>query len=692
MEDIEIIEEKKHEEIERREPYSAPVEQTSQIHFSTKQFGRFKNILVFDTETTGVNPYKDELLQFSAVNGDGVPLLNSYIKPEKHSQWPDAQKVNNISPETVKDAPLFKDLKEQIQELIDKADLIVTYNGKFDMDFLQLNGIKVDPQKPHLDVMKAFAPLYGEKYKNGKPKNKKLVEAASFYGFDFKAHDSLGDSLATLKVGQKLYGNNFEKLTEEELNKFSIGKTIPASLEKYDKEYRHFIFRTGALAMQNPAILEQVKNEPFEKTLKSILRRSEAHPESGRLKNKLRYHLGRYVVDNNPELIESFTKKRIDRNAANEISENQENSPVLQGAQTLPDFTVQTKDGPRLYKDMKVVFQDSETNRFYLDNGKEKLILPAMTFKSIVSPESLHPQPEAFKDAEIAEESPAAVLGKTTLPEFSMITTKGIEVFKDLTVQKFNPAENSYTLSNGDTILTVTAETFKEINKPERYEKVFDENTPAYEKLIDSQYEAYFKQRDNTADNFIHNLSVYCRKEANSPLDALTISKEIISRMDKEEKEKTRLILKQMAREEETINQVLINTYYEAIKGIPLDRETILLKQSEDRIAKPFSDTISTNGALVDKDSKLKIGDTIKDMIFNVPKAFGTGKDRIFEDLTVISASKDGNNIILMDKNRSFYELPRDKVLEGYNKQQEKQHKAEMNQKRSNRIDVGWER
>ena len=109
-----------------------------------------------------------------------------------------------------------------------------------------------------------------------------------------------------------------------------------------------------------------------------------------------------------------------------------------------------------------------------------------MTFKSIVSPESLHPQPEAFKDAEIAEESPATVLGKTTLPEFSMITTKGIEIFKDLTVQKFNPAENSYTLSNGDTTLTVTAETFKEINKPERYEKSFDENTPAYEKLIDS--------------------------------------------------------------------------------------------------------------------------------------------------------------------------------------------------------------
>lgn len=364
---------------------------------------------------------------------------------------------------------------------------------------------------------------------------------------------------------------------------------------------------------------------------------------------------------------------------------------LAQDAKSLPDFTIQTKSGPKLFKSMKVVFQDEEKNQFYLDNGKEKLILPALTFKSIVAPQSLHPQPQAFKDAEIIEEQPAAVMGKTTLPEFSMITTKGIEVFKDLTVQKFNAAENSYTLTNGDTTFTVTADVFKEINKPERYEKVFAPDTPAYEKLIDSQYDAYFKQRENTANNFIHNLSVYCRKEANTPLDALTISKEIISKMDKEEKEKTRLLLKQIAREDETINQVLINTYYEAIKGVPLNKDTIL-RQNEDRIAKPFSDTISTQGTLVDQNSTLRIGDTLKDMAFNIPKAFGHGKERIYEDLTVISASRDGNNILLMDKNRSFYELPRDKVLEGYNKQQSKQHKAEMKQRRSNRIDVGWER
>lgn len=54
-------------------------------------------------------------------------------------------------------------------------------------------------------------------------------------------------------------------------------------------------------------------------------------------------------------------------------------------------------------------------------------------------------------------------------------------------------------------------------------------------------------------------------------------------------------------------------------------------------------------------------------MAFNVSKAFGYEKDLLYEDLTVISASKDGNNIIFMDKNRSFYELLRDSISEGYN-------------------------
>jgi hypothetical protein len=41
-----------------------------------------------------------------------------------------------------------------------------------------------------------------------------------------------------------------------------------------------------------------------------------------------------------------------------------------------------------------------------------------------------------------------------------------------------------------------------------------------------------------------------------------------------------------------------------------------------------------------------------------------------------------------MDKNKSFYEIPRDELLAGYEKQQEKIHKAEVQHQRSNSVEI----
>ena len=63
-------------------------------------------------------------------------------------------------------------------------------------------------------------------------------------------------------------------------------------------------------------------------------------------------------------------------------------------------------------------------------------------------------------------------------------------------------------------------------------------------------------------------------------------------------------------------------------------------------------------------------------------------KEKIYETLTVISASKEGNSVVLMDKNKSFYEIPRDELLAGYEKQQEKLHKAEVQHQRRNSVEI----
>ncbi len=122
---------------------------------------------------------------------------------------------------------------------------------------------------------------------------------------------------------------------------------------------------------------------------------------------------------------------------------------------------------------------------------------------------------------------------------------------------------------------------------------------------------------------------------------------------------------------------------------MPLNEDYIRKNHESNLIVRPAYDTISDKGHLVDADSKLRIGDTIHNMAFNVDKIFGSGKDTVFENLTVISSSKENNKIVLMDKDKSYYEVPRDTLLTGYNKQQEKIQKAELKQNRGNRIEIG---
>lgn len=369
-----------------------------------------------------------------------------------------------------------------------------------------------------------------------------------------------------------------------------------------------------------------------------------------------------------------------------EDSINQE--AVVFGKTVLPSFAIMTGKRLRNFSNAIVERYAEESNSYILNDGKEKIVVPAKTFESIMSPNTAYSKDKNIDNLTIADETPAIVNGQTILPEFAIITTTGLQTFKNLTVQNYNEAEKSYTLSDGNKTVTLPESSFLELTKPARFERQFDENTPAHKKLLETQYEQYFKDRNNTANNFHHNLSVHCRKECSSPLDALKVAKEITSRMSREEQQKTRKLLKQLAREDESVNQVIIRTYFEAIKEVPLNEDYIKQNFPDKKITRPFYDTVSANGALVDRDSTLRIGDTLHDIAFNVNKILGHGKKHLYETLTVVSASKEENSVLLMDKNKSYYEVPRDTLLENYNKQQIQERRIERQQKKTNCIEI----
>lgn len=185
----------------------------SKIHLPVFDELKGKNIICFDTETTGVTD-TDEILQMTIVSGNLLigkeafveVLYSAYFKPRFHEEWTGAMMVNHISPEMVKDKPYITSCVNDFKELFDEADYIVGYNVAFDIRLLkQCLGNEINiPEEKVMDMMDYF--------KETVPEGKhKLIDAVTRYcperleWFEKNAHDASADAVATVYVfeGQK---------------------------------------------------------------------------------------------------------------------------------------------------------------------------------------------------------------------------------------------------------------------------------------------------------------------------------------------------------------------------------------------------------------------------------------------------------------------------------------------------------
>lgn len=161
-------------------------------------------ILILDTETTGFSA-TDEIIQLSAIDANGKTICNTYIRPEHTLAWPNAEKVNNISPAFVAECQTMSELRPAFQNMLNRFKCIVGYNLSFDLRMLSQSGLDTSHLYP-VDVMKSYVKHYGI-YRRGY-KTAKLVEAAKHYGYTYNAHDSLEDVKATLFVLKALIAEN----------------------------------------------------------------------------------------------------------------------------------------------------------------------------------------------------------------------------------------------------------------------------------------------------------------------------------------------------------------------------------------------------------------------------------------------------------------------------------------------------
>ena len=168
-------------------------------------------IICFDTETTGLDSTA-EILQLSIINAAEDVLFDEYIKPKHHRCWPQAEAVHHITPEMVADKDGIDAHAERIMEILEHAQYYVGYNILYDIRMLKQAGLPMAPfHREHvqvIDVMKNFAPIYGEANRaRGGFKWQNLSTCAKYFKYDWgsdKAHGALADTKATLYCFKKM--------------------------------------------------------------------------------------------------------------------------------------------------------------------------------------------------------------------------------------------------------------------------------------------------------------------------------------------------------------------------------------------------------------------------------------------------------------------------------------------------------
>ena len=176
------------------------------------------NIVVLDTETTGLTPGKDEVLSIAIVDIDGNKLFYSLIRPLNRKRWPNATEIHGITWSDVKDKPTIYDVGNEVAEVLENASLIVGYNVDFDIEMLEKNGLPSVRTETY-DLMEEYAKAYG-RWSDRKDGYLwcKLEQCARRYGYQFEAHDALEDAKATAHC--------FNKFREECI------KELPIAIEQ----------------------------------------------------------------------------------------------------------------------------------------------------------------------------------------------------------------------------------------------------------------------------------------------------------------------------------------------------------------------------------------------------------------------------------------------------------------------------
>lgn len=147
--------------------------------------------IFLDTETTGLDPALDRIVELAIVDEYGLPLLNTLVNPQRAIPA-QATAIHGITDAMVQDAPTLEALMPLILAAV-AGRVLVIYNASYDMAFLPTIVGMVD--RVECAMQMAMNAMQQQRWP-------KLVAAAAWANHQWSgsAHRALADALAARSV------------------------------------------------------------------------------------------------------------------------------------------------------------------------------------------------------------------------------------------------------------------------------------------------------------------------------------------------------------------------------------------------------------------------------------------------------------------------------------------------------------
>lgn len=112
-----------------------PLDRSKSIEWAKGVLTDSERYLILDSETTGLDP-TDEVIQLAVLGLDGVPRLDTFIKPLVRKQIPaGAMAIHHITMAMLANAPSYIEVAPQLKNMIGNRT-IICYNADYDKRLL----------------------------------------------------------------------------------------------------------------------------------------------------------------------------------------------------------------------------------------------------------------------------------------------------------------------------------------------------------------------------------------------------------------------------------------------------------------------------------------------------------------------------------------------------------------------------